>query len=70
MAQYYVNTKTDTNPNNNHEVHTSTCHKCPSENNRKYLGVFANCQDAVKEAKKTYSNVDGCIHCCKPCHNE
>ncbi|MCI5211671.1 MAG: hypothetical protein D3910_23470 [Candidatus Electrothrix sp. ATG2] len=69
MAKYYVNDKTHTNPNNDHEVHTSTCHVLPSAANRTYLGEFTNCHDAVRQAKTIYTKVDGCIHCCKACHN-
>lgn len=66
MAFYYVNTKAQ--PTGEHEVHTSSCSSLPSEQNRKYLGVFDNCAEAVREAKKYYSNVDGCYYCCRPCH--
>lgn len=66
MAFYYVNTVAQ--PTGEHEVHTSSCSYLPSEQNRKYLGVFDNCTDAIREAKKYYSNVDGCYYCCRPCH--
>ena len=66
MATYYVNK--DAQKNGDHEVHTSTCSFVPSVSNRLYLGTFDNCRDAVKEAKKTYSNVDGCYYCSKDCH--
>ncbi|TAE66523.1 MAG: hypothetical protein EAZ85_15860 [Bacteroidetes bacterium] len=63
---YYVNNKADNK--GNHEVHTSTCKYLPTD--RKYLGDFSNCTDAVKEAKKTYPNSDGCYYCSNACHTK
>ena len=69
MKHYYLNTNTDTNPNHNNEVHTETCDKCPSINNRDYLGYFNNGNEAVNAAKaKGYSNADGCKICCPEAH--
>lgn len=62
--KYYVNNKAQSN--GDHEVHTASCKYLPSD--RKYLGEFNNCNDAVKEAKKTFLNVDGCYWCCNSCH--
>lgn len=70
MAQYYVNKNTYTNPNNDHEVHTSTCRDLPRAENRIYLGTFSDCYRAVVKAKAFYDKVDGCIHCCKSYHQE
>jgi len=64
--RYYVNTKAQ--PNGDHEVHRASCNWLPSEENRKYLGVFATSQEAVKEAKKYYAKADGCYHCCPESH--
>lgn len=66
MAKYYVNEQKQSN--GDHEVHTSDCRYLPSEANRKYLGEFSNCKDAVKEAKKSYSQSNGCYTCSKDCH--
>jgi hypothetical protein len=66
MALYYVNKNAQTT--GEHEVHTSTCLFLPSIENRIFLGDFDNCAEAVREAKKYYSNVDGCYYCCYPCH--
>ncbi|MFK5854480.1 MAG: hypothetical protein QM503_00015 [Bacteroidota bacterium] len=63
MKRYYVNTK-----NYDHEVHHEDCTYLPLAANRKYLGVFSNCAAAVIEAKKTYSNADGCYYCSNECH--
>lgn len=64
--KYYVNTNAQSN--GDHEVHTETCYYLPSSSNRKYLGDFSNCKDAVAEAKKTYSKSNGCAFCCNSCH--
>ncbi|OYP03536.1 hypothetical protein CI599_10070 [Vibrio cholerae] len=66
MIHYYVNKNAQTN--GDHEVHTSVCSHLPAEHNRLYLGMFANCRDAVREAKKTYSKSNGCYYCCNLCH--
>ena len=66
MKKYYVNENTQSN--GDHEVHTSDCQYLPSFLNRKYLGEFSNCKDAVKEAKKTYPQSNGCKTCSNECH--
>lgn len=66
MATYYVNDNAQSN--GDHEVHTSTCSFVPSVANRTYLGVFDNCKDAVKEAKKKYTKTNGCKSCSNECH--
>ncbi|WP_310556804.1 hypothetical protein [Flavobacterium sp.] len=62
--KYYVNNKAQSN--GDHEVHTEICTYLPSD--KKYLGDFSNCKDAVKEAKKTYDDVNGCYYCSNSCH--
>ena len=66
MANYYVNKNAQ--ENNDHEVHKSGCSKLPKVDNRTYLGDYDNCQSAVKEAKKYYSQVNGCYYCSNECH--
>jgi len=66
MDYYYVNENAQNN--GDHEVHKSNCSYLPDAKNLKGLGYFANCTDAVKEAKKTYSQSDGCYYCCNACH--
>ena len=66
MPQYYVNKQAQSN--GDHEVHKSDCSYLPNEGNRQYLGSFENCQDAVKEAKKYYSQSNGCYYCSYACH--
>jgi hypothetical protein len=62
--KYYVNNKAQSN--GDQEIHTENCTFQPSD--KKYLGEFSNCSDAVKEAKKTYSKSDGCETCSNACH--
>lgn len=66
MALYYVNKNAQAN--GDHEVHKSSCSRMPYPENRKYLGDFSNCRDAVREAKKTYTTADGCFYCSPACH--
>lgn len=63
---YYVNKNAQ--PTGEHEVHTLGCKYLPSDGNRIYFGVFTNSKDAIREAKKYYSNVDGCFFCCPESH--
>ena len=66
MAKYYVNKNAQAN--GDHEVHKLGCTWIPNVENRIYLGEFDNCKDAVKEAKKYYTKVNGCYYCSKECH--
>ena len=66
MSKYYVNKNAQSN--GDHEVHESGCTYMPNEGNRKYLGDFDSCAPAVREAKKTYPQSNGCYYCCNPCH--
>lgn len=68
MEHYYVNKNAQ--PTGEHEVHTDKCIKLPEIYNRIDLGYFISCEDAKKEAKKHYSNVDGCYYCCSKCHKK
>ena len=64
--KYYVNTNEQ--DNGDHEVHTEKCSWLPEKQNRIFLGNFDNCKDAVREAKRFYTQVDGCYYCCNACH--
>jgi hypothetical protein len=66
MARYNVNKNAQTN--GDHEVHTDSCIYLPS--NRIDLGLHDKCQDAVREAKKHYTQVNGCAYCSAPCHTQ
>lgn len=65
MPDYCVNTQ---ETDGAHEVHEMSCNYLPAPQNQKKLGWFSDCHGAVAEAKKTYSNADGCWHCSRPCH--
>ncbi|MEP3836754.1 MAG: hypothetical protein ABJM36_03865 [Algibacter sp.] len=67
MTRYYVNKKAQ--PNGDHEVHKKGCSFNPNEESQMYLGLYNNCPDAVKEAKKHYSKSNGCYYCTAYCHN-
>jgi len=68
MPRFCVNKNAQ--PTGEHEVHNldANCGHLPDSQNQHYLGSFPSCKEAVQEAKKTYSNVDGCKHCCPACH--
>ena len=66
MARYYVNKNAQTG--GEHEVHRFGCAWLPAPENRIYLGDFGSCRPAVTEARKHYSQVDGCAHCSPACH--
>jgi len=68
MARYYVNKNAQSS--GDHEVHAAGCSFLPDVDNRFYLGDFTNCHDAVREARKRYSQVNGCFYCSKPCHTQ
>ncbi len=64
--KFYVNKNAQST--GEHEVHRETCSWLPDVENRIYLGDFATSQQAIKEAKKRYSEVDGCEKCCPETH--
>lgn len=66
MASYYVNKQAQTN--GDHEVHTSGCPHPADASNRLQLGDHLNCQSAVRTAKQSYTQVNGCYYCCNSCH--
>ncbi|MFD2638364.1 hypothetical protein [Piscibacillus salipiscarius] len=54
-----------------HEVHDEDCFRLPNKENRTYIGIFKNCEDAIQQAKRDYPHrkFDGCYHCSRECHN-
>jgi len=66
MAHYYVNKNAQAN--GDHEVHTTGCRFMPAAENRIYLGDFANCYPAVREARRYFTQVDGCYFCARECN--
>ena len=67
LKRYFVN-PVPQSPNGEHEVHAEGCAFMPYD--PIYLGMFFNCEDAVKAARAYYSNVDGCYFCCNHCHTK
>ncbi|MDN3695689.1 hypothetical protein QWZ06_27400 [Chryseobacterium tructae] len=68
MKKYYVNKNAQSN--GDHEVHNENCYRLPTIDNRKYLGTFSSCKEAVKEAKKDYPQSNGCYYCSQDCHTK
>lgn len=66
MPNYCVNKESQSN--GDHEVHKMSCNYLPAPYNQKDLGYHPDCYSAVREAKRTYPQSNGCIHCCTPCH--
>ena len=60
--KYYVNRRHQDGSGYNHEVHKEGCSWMPY--NAEYLGEFEFPADALQKAKETYSDADGCAHCC------
>ena len=68
MARYYVNTNAQST--GEHEVHKDGCHRMPELQNRIYLGYFSDAKEAVREARRYFSNVDGCYYCASEAHKK
>ncbi len=66
MSRYYVNRNAQSN--GDHEVHTIGCSFMPEADNRIYLADYSHCQQAVREAKKHFNQVNGCFYCSRECH--
>ncbi|TIU90036.1 MAG: hypothetical protein E5V74_06040 [Mesorhizobium sp.] len=66
MASYYVNMNEQAN--GDHEVHRHGCSFMPNVENRLYLGEHDSCGPAVRVAKRTYPQSNGCYYCSYPCH--
>ena len=66
MPNYYVNRQAQAN--GDHEVHKDGCAYMPNQDNRLYLGNFSTCQEAVREAKRYFSQSNGCFFCSRECH--
>lgn len=67
MARYYMNENSQNI--GDHEVHKEGCCWLQKAKNRKYLGDFSDCHQALKVAKQYDPNADGCFSCCKECNN-
>ena len=54
-----------------HEVHRlNICKRLPVPKNRRFLGDFSTCAEALERAKEYYQDVDGCFFCCPECHSK
>ncbi len=60
--KYYVHNRQQDGSGYNHEVHKEGCPWMPY--NAEYLGEFDSAEDALREAKKKFSDADGCARCC------
>ena len=68
MERYYVNTNAQST--GEHEVHKDGCHRMQELQNRIYLGYFSDAKEAVSEARRYFSNVDGCYYCASEAHRK
>ena len=68
MPLYYVSQEPD--EQGAYVIHRSTCGYAPSEDKRTFLGSYGDCHDAVEEAKKIYSEIEGCFYCCYAFHHK
>jgi hypothetical protein len=68
MTSYYVNDHAQST--GEHEVHAEGCYYLSLTQSKTYLGYFDNCREAVREARKKYTDVDGCAFCCPDCHSK
>ena len=66
MAKYYVNNTAQ--PNEDHEVHKEGCYWLSLVISKKELGNHLTCHSAVQEAKRTYTQSNGCRTCSNECH--
>lgn len=65
MDKYYVNNNAQSN--GDHEVHVITCSFFPLDSTD--LGEHRNCAEAIKTARNTYTQSNGCFYCCNECHS-
>jgi hypothetical protein len=67
MSNFYVRVKPEFNGTN--MVHKKGCPFMPDAGNRIPLGEFSNNKNAVKEAGRFFSRINGCYFCIKECHD-
>lgn len=66
MKYYVLNSQAQFN--GDHEIHTMQCRYLPMAQNRIGLGYFDKDEQALREARRYFARVDGCIHCCPSIH--
>ncbi|WP_315823479.1 hypothetical protein [Paraflavitalea speifideaquila] len=64
--KYYVNNEAQSN--GDHEVHIESCPYFPRMKNKRYLGEYDSCVEAVRAAKYIHHQANGCKTCCSLCH--
>ena len=65
---FYINNNQTLNPGLHHEVHTQEHAAQLGIRSAQYVGYFASEVEAVAQAKKIYSDADGCATCCPKAH--
>lgn len=65
MKSYYIDIEKSIFDEN--EIHVEGCHRMPKKGNLKFLGNYASCHTAIKEAKKTFDDANGCYSCSWEC---
>ena len=68
FKHYYINNNPTLNPGFNHEVHTMEHATQLGIFNLLFFGYFANEIEADAQAKKKYTDADGCATCCPNAH--
>jgi len=63
---YYVNVNAQ--DTGEHEVHRLGCPTPAREENRRYLGTWRSCAEALAAARAFFDTVDGCANCLPDCH--
>lgn len=78
MPKYIINrNRQDSQSGGNNELHDETpgaCIRLPNHENRREVGYYNNCRDAMTAAVNKYpeyrSTIDGCYYCCSDCHRQ
>ncbi|WP_282920706.1 hypothetical protein [Ignavigranum ruoffiae] len=68
MKVYYFNINLD--KHGNHVVHSQDCKYLPKIENRKLIGRYQDCEQALRAASylNYQANFEGCHFCCGECH--
>ncbi len=66
MYKYYVTKRT--NQEGRREIHREGCAYLPERGSCLYLGKLASSFSAVAEARRIYTDINGCFHCAPECH--
>ncbi len=64
LKHYFINKKSD--KNGSQFMHDEYCLQIPKDDIL-YVGMFENCNEAIKVARENYSTVIGCKKCCSNC---